>query len=134
MASYLPQSGVNGLFIINNTSLAADTYEFFESANVMEAPSFTGGPWMEHAIGKKKGGCSFTGTWDASFNPFANQMKVGLRVAVGMYLNGIGGPTAIDLDAIIADWRVSDASDGKAEYNCSIVFDYTFTDFSGANA
>ncbi len=130
--SYLPLSGVGGRVNINNTLLAVDHWRVHWETNVIPSPSFTGGKWMEYCLGKTTGFANFSGTWDGTYNPNANQIKTGLLCAANFYLSPLISNTA--LEAIIQSFDVEDVADDKTYYTCNLIFNYSFYDFSGATA
>lgn len=132
MASYLPASGVLGSMNFNNINLSAAVWNWHEEVNVIDAPSFTGAPYMEYAIGMARGVFEFSGTWNLNFNPHANGMKIGNRGTAIFRING--AIVARAADVIVQSWDVVDDSDGAATYVCRMVGDWQFYDFAGGPA
>ncbi len=132
MSSYQPVSGVVGGVTINSTPLSADSWTASFNANIIEAPSFTAGGFMEYTVGMKRGRFSMAGTWDAAYNPFSHSIKIGQTIAFTAFISNTIG--ANDSVALVEQWDVQDHADGKVDYACTIICNWQFNDFAGTLA
>ncbi len=133
MASYLPQPGTTGSLTINNLTLCADSWEWDGAINLIKAPSFCGGGYMEFAVGKATNTMVVTGTWDGGFNPFSAGLKVGTQGnIVILKINAL--VFARSTNVIIVDWNIKDEADGVAYYTLTMSGDFIFNDFSNTPA
>lgn len=138
MASYTPQSGINGRVIWASNSytydMPVDTYVWSANNNIQEAPSFTGAPFVEHCNGMKRANMTVTGTWNADKNPFntAPLMQIGDEGELTLKMNADDKATAPT--ARIASWDITDFVDGKAEYVITFIADWKFDDFGDDEA
>jgi len=130
--TYSPQTGITGSVQFGAYTYCASSWDWNGEINVIPAPSFCGGAYMEYANGKKSGTFSFAGTWDALANPFLRGLKLGQTSTAIFRINNSIVATAAT--AIVQSWNIHDESDGLVSFNCTLLADFVFLDFSNTAA
>ncbi len=125
---FQPETGVPGYCRLGGNLLSNATWAWHESCNIMDAPSFTGGGYMETAAGKVRLGVTLTGTYNARFNPFAFALGAGAYVPV---IVGTRVGSQSTANVYISDWIIVDDCNDLVTFVCELVSDWLFTDFSG---
>lgn len=130
-AIYKPRSGVGGSAFVGGQTLSINHWDVSFQANIIDAPSFTSAPWVDHAVGLKRARITISGTWNDLQNPFSVGIKIG--ASVGCIL-GIAGAVDSTFTALCESYDVTDDVDGLCEYTMVLVADYEFEDFSATLA
>lgn len=136
---YIAASGIlTSLTIINSddatVALAAASWDWDAVENVQDAPGMGRGGFVDHAPGLKRSVIMASGTWNISFNPFvtAPTLKLGQTVTVQLGING--SISAEAPNAIVSRWHVHAEVDGKVDWECTLIADGSFDDFSNTAA